>query len=156
MREAKATLFETNQQFLSHTSQHIAFSMPFLGVVSDLATFQIAFFIPHSNPCSHLGVVSALFQNCVLRLLCCVWRDVRVLGAGRNFVWGGGGMRVGCSQLQQQIPTFSLCFWPCFAEWCFLSFSKVGGGGGCFNSTIWEAEIILGSWLFDRQLWIES
>ena len=37
-------------------------------------------------------------------------------------------------------------FWPCFAG-VFLSFSRVGGGGGrgegCFNSTIWGAEIIL-------------
>ena len=102
----------------------------FLGVVFDLSTFQIAFFIPHS-PCSHLGVVSALFQNCVLRHLWCVSRDVRVLGTGRNFVGGGGGggeagMRVGCSQLQQQIPTFSLCFGHVSLNGVFLSFSKVG------------------------------
>ena len=43
---------------------------------------------------------------------------------------GGGVMRVGCSQLQQQIPTFSLCFWPCFAEWCFSFFFEGGWGGG--------------------------
>ena len=144
MREAKATLFETNQQFLLHTSQHIAVLMPFLGVVFDLTTFQIAFFIPHSNPCSHLGVVSALFQNCVLRHLhvCCVWRDVRALGASRNFVWWGHAHQL-LTITTTNSHILSL-FWPCFAEGCFSFFFEGGGGGEeCFNSTIWGAEIIL-------------
>ena len=40
---------------------------------------------------------------------------------------GGGGMRVGCSQLQQQIPTFSLCFGHVSLNGVFLPFSRLGG-----------------------------
>ena len=39
-------------------------------------------------------------------------------------------MRVGCLQLQQQIPTFSLCFGHVSLNGVFLPFSRVGGGGG--------------------------
>ena len=85
---------------------------------------KIAFIILRFNPCSHQGVLSALFRivswgNCVafvsLVLVAIVVR----------------GMRVGCSHFKGplQILTFSFCFGYVLLNGVFLFFFFWGGGG---------------------------
>ena len=107
----------------------------------------IVLFSPHSQ-----SVLTPRGSLCFVSKLClghlCVWRDVRVLCAGYNLV---RGMHVGSPQLKPQIPTFLYCFGHILLNGVFLSF-----GWGVLNSTIQGAVVIWRSWLFDRQLWIES
>ena len=63
MRVAKATLSETNQQFLSHTSQHITFSMPFLGVVSTKQHFKLLSLFPISIRAHTKGLSLLCFRT---------------------------------------------------------------------------------------------
>ena len=102
----------------------------FTGVILTIPTFQITFFISHSNPCSQQGVVSALFQNCVLRHWC-VWRDVHVPRAGWNFVGEGGGeARASVAHKNYQFPHSPFAL----AMFHWMVFFFLFGGLGCFNS----------------------
>ena len=102
------------------------------------------------NPCSHQGVVFVLFQNCVWGT--CVSDATFVSFVPVAISWGV------CTSVAHKKTANSHIlplFWLYLAEW-WVSFFLGVGGRGVLNSTIQGAVIIWRSWLFDRQLWIES